>query len=551
VTSEPIANGLDGGAGSPRPNRRQRRAEAKRRKRSKQTPPGAADAQAALLASAIEHHQQGRLQEAHDLYRQILAARPDHPDALHLLGVIALQAGDPATAVELIGNAVALNGGIADYHNNLGLALTGLERAEDAVAALERALTCSPDHAIAHNNLGNALKALGRAEAALAAYERALALDPVYVEAHNNRGNALVKLGRPEEALPAYRRALELNPDYADGHNNLGNALQALGQLEPAMESYRAALGLRPDFAEAHNNMGGALLEARQPEAAVQSFELALEARPAYAEAYSNLGNTLRELGRLGDAKRAIERALELKPGLAEAHANLGNVLSGMGLAEEAIARHRAALDLAPEEPEAYRCLLLAMLYASAHDNDALFAEHRRFEELYARPHYGAIRSHDRGDDPERRLRIGYLSSDFRQHPVGHNILPALSNHDRARVEVFCYADVALPDEMTERFRALADHWRPITGARDVEVAERIRDDRIDILVCTAAHLDRNRPGVLAHKPAPLQVSWHDAATTGLETVDYLLTDALIHPPGTTERFTESRPRRWLCGRAP
>ena len=521
-------------------NRRDRRREAKERTRTQKRVRRAATADPqAALAVAVDHHRAGRLQEAERLYRRLLEDDPDHADANHLLGVIALQTGADEAARELIERAVGRDPDVADYHGNLGLALQALGRLDEAAESFARALRLNPRFAAAHNNLGNVLKAQGRMDEAEAAYRRAIEVAPDYAEAHGNLGNALAARGRLEEAVPCYRRALGLDPRHARAHNNLGNALQRLGRLPDAIECYRRALEIAPDFAEAHSNLGSALAAIDDLDGAVESLERALRCNPEYGEAHNNLGNVRRFLGRLGEAARSYRRAIELDPGFAEAYVNLGNVLQTMGRQEEAEDSCRRALAVDPGQVDAHRSLLLAMLYNPDHDCDAIYDEQRRFETRFARPLYARAATFALSRDPDRRLRVGYLSSDFRTHPVAHNIEPLLRNHDRERIEVLCYADVANPDGTTAQFRSLADGWRDIAGKDDADVAATIRADRVDILVVLAGRFDKNRPLVCAHRPAPVQVSAHDGTTTGMTAVDYWLTDGFLHPPDTRERFTE------------
>ncbi len=218
-------------------------------------------------------------------------------------------------------------------------------------------------------------------------------------------------------------------------------------------------------------------------------------------------------------------------------------MLLSLGRIDEAIDRYERAIARKPDSVEAYKGLLSAILYHPDLDPEAVFAIHRRFEERLARPRYARIRPHRNVPDPERRLKIGYLSSDFRVHSVARNLIPIFRGHDRSRFDIHCYAEVPRPDAMTGDFRALADGWRSTVGLRDEEVAEAIRDDRIDILVCLAGRFDGNRLLVPAFKPAPVQVSYYDAATSGLDTMDYLLSDRVLTPRTTPERFTE----RPLC----
>ncbi|MHA1598042.1 MAG: O-linked N-acetylglucosamine transferase, SPINDLY family protein [Alphaproteobacteria bacterium] len=387
------------------------------------------------LKEAVQHHTAGRLAEAHDLYQEILGSVPEHPDALHLLGVIASQSGDHEAAITLIGRAVG--------HK--------------------------PDFAAAHNNLGAAFQDLGRIDDAIASYRQAIVCKPDFAEAHNNLGHELTASGHFEDAVASCRTALACKPDYADAHNNLGAALLELGRLDDAISHFQAAIAVRPDFAEAHLNLGIADKQLGLLDAAIASFRRALKLRPGY-----------------GVAERYLTYALLNVPGL----------------------------------PPQY-----------------LFEEHLRLTRNHVPDDTTPPPANDA--DPERRLRIGYLSSDFRNHPVGHNMLGLMHAHDRDRFEIFCYGDVPSPDAMTAQLRGLADHWRDIVRKPDSAVADMARADGIDILVSLAGRFDRNRPQVCARRVAPVQVSLFDGATSGLREMDYWITDDFLNPADTAEIFTE------------
>ncbi len=313
------------------------------------------------FAIAIQHHQGGRLQAAEQIYRQILAAEPNQPDALHLLGVIAHQVGKHEVAIETIGRAIRLQGSVASYHNNLGEAYRALRRISEAVACYRRAVELKPDYVEAHNNLGVVLTDLGKLGEAVACCRRALELKPDYAMAHNNLGNALMDQGKLDEAVAAYGRALELQRDYAEAHYNLGNAFQRQGRLDEAVACGRRALALKPDYAEAHNNLGNTLKDQKKLDEAVACYRRTLVLKPDYAVAHCNLGVAFSEQGKPDEAVACYRRALELKPDFVEAHYNLGNAFSDQGNLDEAIACYRRVLELQPDYAEGHSNLGVAL----------------------------------------------------------------------------------------------------------------------------------------------------------------------------------------------
>jgi tetratricopeptide (TPR) repeat protein len=282
------------------------------------------DASPTQFSQGFALHQQGKLADAERIYREVLQYQPDHFDALHLLGVIALQTRRTEQAVALIRNAIELNANIAPAHSNLGNALTDLKRPAEALASCDRAIALMPDFAQAHCNRGNALRDLKRPAEALASYDRAIALIPDFAVAHSNRGNVLTDLKRPAEALASCDRAIALMPGYAEAHNNRGNALRDLKRPAEALASCDRAIALMPDFAEAHNNRGVALTDLKRPAEALASYDRAVALEPSFAEAHHNHGNALTDLKRPAEALASYDRAVALKPDFAEAHCSRG-----------------------------------------------------------------------------------------------------------------------------------------------------------------------------------------------------------------------------------
>jgi protein O-GlcNAc transferase len=488
------------------------------------------------LAAAIEHHQAGRLQAAEQIYRQILAVEPAHADALHLLGVVAHQVGKYQAAIECIGRAIEVQPRVAVYHRNLGLSYRALKKIAEAVACGRRAVELKPDYAEAQFDLAVALQDQSRPEEAAPHFRRAVELKPDDAEAYYGLGNALRELGHRDDAVACYRRLLELQPNHAEGHNNLGNILGDQGQLDEAVACYQRALAIRPDYVLAYNNLGTALHDRGQIAEAIACYRQALARKPDDAGALNNLGNALKDQGQLDDAVACYRRALELEPGSAHACNNLGNALKDQGLIAEAIASYRRAVQLDPAFVAADSNLVYTHYFLPQSDARTIDEEFRRWNRRHAEPLASFLRPHDNDRSPDRRLRIGYVSPDFRLHPVAQFLLPLLESHDHERFEIFCYASMSVRDAITDRCRAGADAWREVLALTDEQLAGAIRRDKIDILVDLAMHTAGNRLLVFARKPAPVQTTYLAyCGKTGLRTIDYRLTDPYLDPPAQDE----------------
>ena len=297
-----------------------------------------------LLRTAVAHHNAGRLSAAEKLYCQVLELRPNHPDALHLLGVVASQSGRLSRAAELMGRAIDQKPNFAEAHSNLGTAYKAQGKLDEAVASYERALVCRPDFAGALANLGHVLKLQGELGAAVERFQQAIAANPQYAGAYSGLGLALAAQGRLAEAASSCRRAVQIQPSSAEGHSNLGGVLQRQGKLSAAMTSYERALALNPRYAEAHYNLGCTLKARGQLQEAVASCRRAIENRPDYAEAHNSLGNALQIQGNLEEATASFRRAIEAKPDYVDALANFAQSRRFSPTDRDTIARFRELL---------------------------------------------------------------------------------------------------------------------------------------------------------------------------------------------------------------
>jgi predicted O-linked N-acetylglucosamine transferase (SPINDLY family) len=544
------------------------------------------------------------LSAAAESYRRAIALNPDFAAAHNGLGNVLKEEGTPAAAEISYRRALAANPGFAEAYHNLAGALLAQGRAEEAIESYRAATRLSPNRVEPHQQLGDALQVQGRFEEAAASYRRAVELMPDLAEGHNNLGDALFLQNRFDEAIASFRRALALMPGLAEAHYNLGNALLAKLQVDEAIASYREAIRLRPDLAPAQHNLGRALASQNRVEEALACYERARALRPDLAEAHNNIGNLLKETGRLDEAVASYNRALTLTPDDAVIHNNLGAVLHALGRSEEAIASYRRALAFDPDYVEALCNLgdvlnwqgkrIEALAYfaravALKPDDDMALAswfyekqhlcDWDGYHDAEARARKGGNppyslctgftllgisstaqerferirRMASQYDVPEadlcprrpprrrERIRLGYLSADFRQHAVAVLCAGLIEQHDRREFEVIGYSYG--PDDhsgLRGRFARAFDRFHDIAGLAHRRAAELIHADEVDILVDLTGYTGPCRPMILAHRPAPIQVNYLGyPSTMGADFVDYVIVDRFVVPADQQPYFSE------------
>ncbi len=410
---------------------------------------------------------------------------------------------------------------------------------EDAVPAFQIVTELTPDDAEAHYNLGVVLKSAGQLDNAVASYRRAVALKSDFALAYYNLGNALKELGQLDDALVSYRRVIGLRPDFVLAYLNLGNALKELGRLDDAVISYRRVIEIKPDFAEAHNNLGIALKELCQFDAARTSYRQALKIKLDYAEAHNNLGSVLKELGQLDQAVASYRRAIEIKPDYAEAYSNLGIVLTDIGQHDEAVASYRRALEINPDYAEAQSNLLFALNY-TVHTTENCLEEARKYGRMVDGKVTSRFSTWQCALQPQD-LRVGMVSGDLHNHPVGYFLEGLLSQIGPARIELIAYPNDMQVDALTARIKPYFAAWKPLFNMSDEAAARLIHADGVHVLLDLSGHTGKNRLPVFARKPAPVQASWLGYfATTGVSEMDYLLADEVCVPQANRRDFSET-----------
>jgi predicted O-linked N-acetylglucosamine transferase (SPINDLY family) len=533
-----------------------------------------------LLQEGLAAHQAGALDVAEARYREVLRTEPQQPDALHLLGVIALQHGRLGEAETMIRAALNVAPEQPTFWNNLGAVARAAGRPADAAVSFERAVALAPEYTDAWASLVMVRQALQDAAGEAAALERLTALTPAQAWVWGRRAILAYQAGRLDEAATLLTRSVTLAPDDPETWSNLGAVQLRLGQVSAAEASQRRALALCPNLPIALNNLGNVLVTQSCWSEAADVLARMVTVAPDEPNGWTNLGHALKGLERYADAVAAYEHALGLRPdqamtlvGLGDARQGLGEIeralccyeralalgaadadtlerygigLHRLGRLADAAAAFRQSVELDPSRPSALSCLIVVLDLQAGAEAEAQVAR-RHWNARFGRPALATGRQvapHAPGypNDltPDRPLRVGYVSADFRHHSAAYTILPVLRHHDHSRVQVVCYSGVTAPDGITDQIRSLADVWHDTAWLSDDDLDALIRADQIDILVDLSGHTGGNRLPVFARQPAPVQVTaWGYATGTGLDAMGYFLADPITVPADARNAYTE------------
>ena len=532
--------------------------------------PPAQRAQGAGLEAVRALKQQGRLGEAQALCQQALAIQLDDVEACLLLAEIYVDQGDRDPAVELYSRVIEHKPDQALAYYKRGNLLKDHEQLEAALADYDRAIALKPDYAYALCNRGVVLSRLNRLEAALDSYNRAIAISPDDAIALFNRAVVLKQVGQPEEALASFAKALALKPDYLDAHYHRALLLIELRRLTEALASFDAALALKPDYLEVHFNRGVLLVELRRLTEALASFDRAAALQPALPDVHRSRGGLLLELGRFIEAVESFDRALALKPGDADIHLMRATAFLKMKRYAEAIQEYARVTAVKPDlrfalgfqqhcksqmcdwsDRDADIERLVAGVRSGATVSSTLHvlavvddeSVHRQAAQIWVREECPAIR--DLPALPKRaasgKLRIGYFSGDFHDHPVAVLAAELFERHDRSRFEITAFS--LRPNQYSanrQRLEKAFDRFIDVSDKPDHEVALLARRHEIDIAVDLGGHTDSGRPGILARRPAPVQVAYLGyPGTMGADYIDYLIGDSTVIPPGQESHYSE------------
>ena len=495
----------------------------------------------AAITIAAQHKSAGRYLEAEANFKSCLEANPEDFEALSMFGALKLQMGQHDSAAELLSHAITLNPLQPSAHSELGKVYLETNRIEEAKNCFVKALELEPNLAEAHYKLGNIHRIEGTLDAALACYKKAVSINPNYSEAHNNAGVTYEAKGQRNDAIASYRKALAINPTLENAQFNLGLLLLGKGNAVEALECFNKTIALNPNSPDAHNLKGMVHQERREYTEAIAAYKKALSIDPNFADAHNCLGVTYQLQGNLSDSIASFRKAISLRPDFAAAHTNLGMTLLQMGKSDEAISVLRDAVTINPDSAVCHSNYLFCLSHDENANPEEVFAKHCAFGDHFEAPFRAQWSRHGNLADPDRKLRVGFVSADLYAHAVSSFVEPLWAALDSKLVEIWVYSNNPAEDAVTLRLQGLAQRWRKVHAMSDAELAQKIRDDAIDILFDLSGHTADNRLLTFVRRPAPIQISWiGNPNTTGLTAIDYYLADPYSAPPGLLDSlFTE------------
>ncbi|XP_059295862.1 probable UDP-N-acetylglucosamine--peptide N-acetylglucosaminyltransferase SEC isoform X2 [Lycium ferocissimum] len=527
---------------------------------------------------------QGLVQEAYNCYVEALRIQPAFAIAWSNLAGLFMEAGDLNRALQYYKEAVKLKPNFADAYLNLGNVYKALGMSQEAIVCYQRALQVRPDYAMAFGNLASVYYEQGNMEMAILNYRRAITCDTGFLEAYNNLGNALKDASRVEEAIHCYRQCLTLQPNHPQALTNLGNIYMEWNMMSAAAQCYKATLAVTTGLSAPFNNLAIIYKQQGNYAEAISCYNEVLRIDPMAADGLVNRGNTYKEIGRVNEAVQDYMRAIAFRPTMAEAHANLASAYKDSANVEAAIKSYRQALMLRPDFPEATCNLLHTLQCVCDWDNrEKMFIE---VEEILRRqikmsiiPSVQPFHAIAYPLDPMlaldisrkyaqhcsviaaryslpafthppplpikgggmTRLRVGYVSSDFGNHPLSHLMGSVFGMHDKENVEVFCYA--LSPNDGTEwriRTQTEAEHFIDVSSLTSDVIARMINEDQIQILINLNGYTKGARNEIFAMQPAPIQVSYMGfPGTMGATYIDYLVTDEFVSPMKYAHIYSE------------
>ncbi|GLH78886.1 acetylglucosamine transferase [Bradyrhizobium sp. SSBR45G] len=493
-----------------------------------------------MFARASAFHRSGDLAKAQAGYTKILKKRPNHFGALYMFGLSEHQSNNSVAAERLLKRALLVDPQSVAARYARAVVLSTLQRDSEALTGFDDLLALKPDFFDAHLERGKLLLRLQRFAEAVVSFDNALLINPQQLDVLISKGEALHYLGRFVDAIACYDQLLAAKPAHVAALINRGCAFKDLRRADEAIADFNRALALAPDDTTALIDRGETFLSLKRNDEALADFDRVIALDPGLALGWLGRANVLMLNKRVSEALAACQRAVAIEPNSPKALSQIGQCHALLGDAEAAVAFFDRALAIDPADDIALANRIFSLDFC-----DVGYAQHQAARSEWWRRIGSRIAERHPPDhandlDPHRRIVVGYVSGDFKEHSAARTFRPVLQNHDKSQFEVICYSNSPVQDEITDSFRQVADKWREVMQWSDDQLTDGIRADRVDILVDLSGHSRGNRLATFARKPAPVQVTaWGHATGTGLATMDYLFGDPVMAPPEVRHLFTE------------
>jgi predicted O-linked N-acetylglucosamine transferase (SPINDLY family) len=541
-----------------------------------------------MMATAVKQFQDGNLDEAENILKQVLKSQSKNFDALHISGIIKGIKNRHKEALEFFNKCLRINSNNSFLHFNIAKAFSEIGEEEKSLKYHLSATRLNPNHPEGWMSYGKSLASLNRFEDSIVAYNKAIVLDSEYAEAWYNRGNAFTKLREHVKAIDSYDKATNINPNFAGAWYNRGNALSEIKQYEQALASYDKSIAINPNFADAWYNRGNALSENKQYDQAMVSHDQAIGINPNFADAWYNRGNALNELKLYEQALASYDKAIAINPEHVDAWYNRGIALTELKLYKKSLASYDRAIGINPQFANAWcnrgivLCSICQFQLAEASFREAIRIEPDnltiRSSWLFNLNYFESLNPADileeaciygrkasnkialkftewRHQTEASKLRVGFVSGDFSNHPVGFFIEGLIEHLDLSQFEIYAFPTQPRTDDLTDRIRPFFKEWIPIYEKTHFDAASIIHKKRIDVLIDLSGHTAGTYLPVFSYKPAPVQVSWLGYfATTGLPEMDYFLGDPHLSLASEKNHFIEkvwNLADTWFCLKPP
>ena len=416
------------------------------------------------------------------------------------------------------------------------LNLFNLKKFVDAEKEVKKQILQYPNSSVLFNILGAIFAGKDDLNEAIKNYEKSIKINNTYFQAYNNLGTAFHKSKKIDKAIVNYRKAIEINKNFAESYNNLGNAYVDLKNPKESLEYFEEAIKLKPDYAEAYNGLGNANEKLGYKESSLKNYQKAISIRPDYAEVYNNMGNLLNEMSRLDESLVCYKKSIKLNPLYEKSFNNLGNLLNNLGLFDEATEAYLDAIKLKPDYAKAYSNLLFNLIYKPNFDINFYLSQAKKF-----RINCKTIKKNInyKYDINPKKLRIGFVTADFGNHPGGYFTLNLLRELKNKNLELIAYPTIERKDEFSHHFKPLFSKWSLIEEKSDEEVIKEIAEDKIHILIDLQGHSAKNRLPIFIYKPAPIQITWLGQGSTGIPEIDYFIGSKHLNPTNEDSHYVE------------